>query len=108
METYAALLNLKVIVPSSKSNYVAVESDYWQNLLELRLSTIDVDETWYLSEYPDVAQAVKKGVVQSAAQHYYRSGYYEHRMPYQIEFDSEWYLKNYTDIAEAVRQGTFS
>jgi hypothetical protein len=107
METYAALLNLKVLVPSSTANYIAVESHYWRDLLEIRLASIDVDEAWYLTQYPDVATALKNGVVQSASQHYYSAGYYEHRMPYKIDVDSMWYLKTYVDINDAVRQGVF-
>jgi hypothetical protein len=107
LETYATLLNLKVIVPSSRASYVAVEKHYWQSAFEVRLSEIDVDETWYLAQNPDVASALEKRVIRDARQHYCQSGYFEHRMPYKIEVQPEWYMTQYPDVREAVKQGAF-
>ncbi len=108
METYATLLNLKVIVPSTKTNYVAVERHYWQNAFEAKLSEIEVDEEWYLLQYPDVALALANRVVGNARQHYCQSGYFEHRMPYKIEVQPEWYMAQYPDVRDAVKQGVFA
>ena len=108
LDTYASLLNLKIIVPSSKTNYVAIERFYWQGVFELRLSDVDIDEAWYLGQYPDVAAAIEKNVIKNARQHFCQSGYFEHRMPYRIDVDSEWYLATNPDVLEAVRKGTFS
>ena len=108
METYAALLNLKMIVPSSKTNYVAIEKHYWQGAFEIRLLEIDVDETWYIEHYPDVAAAIAKRTIRDARHHYCQSGYFEHRMPYQIEVLADWYLSQYPDVRDAVGQGVFS
>lgn len=38
-----------------------------------------VDEPWYLAQYPDVAEAVRKGALPSARHHFLRHGYAEGR-----------------------------
>ena len=108
VETYATLLNLKLVVPASKSNYVAVNRDFWISALSDRLSNIDLDEVWYCEKYKDVASAIEAGFVQSARQHYCESGYFEHRMPYAITVDPDWYLLHNEDVREAVSNRLFA
>jgi hypothetical protein len=42
---------------------------------------VTVDSEWYLTHYPEVADAVKKGMVESAQQHFDEHGYREGRKP---------------------------
>ena len=107
METYATLLNMKVVIPSSKTSYVATDRRFWQSLLALRVDDIDLDEVWYLQRYPDIADAIRKGVLKSARDHYIHVGYLEHRMPYPIDVDSAWYLAQYSDVKAAVLDKLF-
>jgi hypothetical protein len=106
-ETYATLLNKKLVVPSPKTPYVAVDRAFFIALLARRLGNIYVDETWYLDRFPDVREGIERGEFASAAEHYANVGFYEHRMPYEIEVDEDWYLENYPDIAIAVTKGIF-
>ena len=106
-ETYASLLNLKIIIPSSKSNYVAVEKSYWIASFFPRLAQIDLDQDWYLHRYPDVAAAIGSDMVADARQHYCESGYFEHRMPYRIDVDEAWYAAQYADVQAAVAKQVF-
>ena len=41
-----------------------------------------VDERWYMTQYPDVADSVRRGVLPSAQAHFDEDGYREGRMPY--------------------------
>jgi hypothetical protein len=68
---------------------------------------IHVDEPWYLAQSPDVKEAIERGEFESASDHFVKVGYYEHRMPYEIDVDESWYLDNYGDIAAAVEQKVF-
>lgn len=108
LETYATLLNLRKVLPSAKSNYVAVDRDFWVSILGRNISQIAFDAEWYLRRYPDVAEAVKLGVLRSALEHYCHSGYFEHRMPYFIEVESRWYLSAYPDIQPALNKNIFA
>ena len=108
VESYATLLNLKMVVPSSKSNYVAVDRDYWIYSFGSRIAEIDLDESWYLKRHPDVEAAIEKGLVSSAQQHYCESGYFEHRMPYQINVDEKWYIGQYEDVQTAIAKQHFT
>jgi 3-phytase/alkaline phosphatase D len=56
---------------------------------------------------PDIAEAIRSGIVENAKDHYITYGYYEHRMPYEIEVAEDWYLAQYPDVKEAVRKGLF-
>ena len=107
-DTYATLLNKKLVVPSAKTPYVAVDRTFFTHLLAHGVGGVHVDEAWYFERSPDVREAVERGDFASAADHYAKVGFYEHRMPYEIEVDEEWYLENYPDIAAAVEKGVFA
>jgi hypothetical protein len=108
VDTYATMLNRKLVIPSTKPHYVAVEKKYWTEFFGLRIAHIDIDEAWYLARYPDVAQAIEDKIVDSARQHYCQSGYFEHRMPYYIGVESDWYLTQYKDVKEAIDNKVFA
>jgi hypothetical protein len=106
-DTYATLINKKLVLPSQRTRYVAVDRDHFAVLLAPHVARIHVDEAWYLKQAPDVREAVERGEFRSAADHYVKVGYFEHRMPYLIEVDEHWYREAYPDIGEAVEQGVF-
>lgn len=100
--TYASLLNRKLLVPSARQPFVAVDVHFIVDLMMPMVEKVPVDVAWYLKTYPDVGTAIKKGVVADAVAHYCRFGYYEHRMPFEILVDEAWYLKEYPDVRDAV------
>ena len=100
-------MNLKLVIPSSKSNYVAVDRNFWIHAFGSRVAEIDVDEKWYLKKYQDVSSALSKRIIESARQHYTESGYFEHRMPHEISVDSQWYLAQYEDVGSAITQKVY-
>ncbi len=108
MEPLAALINRKLLIPSQRTNYIAVEMHYLSQALRDRVGKIYVDEVWYVNRYPDVLVAIKEGKISTVVEHYALYGYYEHRMPHFIEVDERWYLSEYEDINNAVRERIFS
>ncbi|MGV8840754.1 MAG: hypothetical protein ACWA6X_10675 [Bauldia sp.] len=106
--TFASLINGKVIVPSSRNDYWAVNKHFLSDLLAPRLGRIHVDQTWYLSRYPDVERAISAGTVADAAEHYRRFGFFEHRMPVPLTVQEDWYLQEYPDVGAAVRERVFT
>lgn len=62
------------------------------------------DESFYLNEYPDVAQQVASGRFNSGLQHFQAIGKFEQRDP-SVLFETEFYLSSYPDVARAVTQG---
>lgn len=74
-------------------------------MLRLILATVDVDETWYLHIYEDIAKAVHAGTVASARQHFIDDGYFEGRLPGPHAVDEAWYLRAYPDVADSIRRG---
>jgi hypothetical protein len=108
MESYAALINRKILLPSQKVNYIGVEMHFLAQALKKEVEKIYVDENWYLDKYLDIGAAVKAGKVKSACEHYQLFGFYEHRMPYEILVDEAWYLEQYVDIKRAVDAQTYS
>jgi hypothetical protein len=101
-ETYAALISRKVLVSSAATPYFAIEQHMFFRLMEIALECIDVDEDWYIARNSDVAEAVRNGSISSAAYHYRRFGFYEHRMPYAIEVAEAWYLQSYADVEDGL------
>lgn len=105
---YSTLTNEKIIVPSSSTPYFAVEQHFFFDCMKSIVGYIFVDEQWYLAHYDDVNNAIRDGKVASAKEHYTRFGYYEHRMPYQIDVDDSWYLETYPDVRQSISKRHFS
>ncbi|MBD1863355.1 MULTISPECIES: S-layer family protein [Trichocoleus] len=78
----------------------------------MSLSISDLfDESFYLVNNPDVAEAVRQGFFISGFEHFIQFGQFEvvnspSRNPSPL-FDEAFYLTNNPDVAEAVRQGFF-
>jgi hypothetical protein len=104
--SFASLINQGLVTGENDAHF-RVERNFLISLLAQRIAKIKFDETWYLSRYPDVRDAVKLGVVPSGHQHYVESGYFEHRMPAAILVNEKWYLQAYPDVAEAMRAGVY-
>jgi hypothetical protein len=108
MPAFGELVAGKIVVPSSNSNYFAVDQHLFYNLAALHLLKIDFDEAWYLEAYSDIPAAIAAGVVSSAHHHYVRYGYYEHRLPRKIVVDESWYLDVHKDVRDAIAQRHYS
>jgi hypothetical protein len=65
------------------------------------------DEHYYLTEYPNVAAAVKAGEFATGYDHYIEYGQYEGYSPSPY-WDESYYLQENPDVAAAVRAGTIS
>jgi hypothetical protein len=78
------------------------------DISRLFLRGVSVDEKWYLSEYPDVAEAIGNGAFKSAKHHFVENGYFEGRRPHSFEVDEEWYLLTYPDVADGVEAGNIA
>jgi len=101
-EAIKAFLNFAAV-----NGELTVSSTYsqFQNLVRTLLQGIEVDEAWYLSQYPDVADAIRKGIVTSAREHFLFDGYFEGRIPFLIEVDEAWYLEQNPGVAEFIARG---
>jgi hypothetical protein len=104
--SFAALKNQGLLAAEDGAHF-RVERNFLISLLAKRIANIKFDEAWYLARYPDVKEAVRRGVFSSGREHYMLSGYYEHRMPSSILVDEKWYLDAYPDVAEAMRAGIY-
>jgi hypothetical protein len=100
--TYASLLQKKMVIPSLKGNYIAIEKHFLINCLTSYLERVKFDETWYLHTYPDVKEAIAARIVADPKEHYTHFGFYEHRQPYRIPVDEPWYLAQYQDVQVAI------
>ncbi len=61
----------------------------------------NLDEQFYLTAYPDVADAIRRRKIRSACDHYLKFGRYEGRFP---AFNEASYLSKNPDVADAVRR----
>ena len=69
------------------------------------LQVVRFDETWYLSAYPDIQAAVEKGEFNSGLHHYEVLGYFEGRLPFEIDVDEEYYSQQNPDVRRAITTG---
>lgn len=100
-------ISLKRLAPSMRisGDTVLMSINDLRKMVQLIAERIAVDESWYLSQYKDVATAVQKGAIPSAAAHYRTTGFNEGRLPVPPEIDDRWYLKTYPDVAKAIQMG---
>ncbi len=80
----------------------------YENLIQMlrrMIVGIQVDEQWYLTRYPDIAEAIQKGIVSSPQAHFVNDGYFEGRMPFEIKVDERYYLRENSGVADYVRKG---
>jgi len=84
---------------------VSCSFDDFVAMVRRMIAGIEVDENWYLERYPDIADAIEKGIVASAQEHFVNDGYFEGRRPFPIRVNERWYLMNNTGVADYVRQG---
>lgn len=100
------VLNSYLTISSVKGELMVTCS--YENLIQLlrrAIVGIEVDEQWYLKRYPDIAEAIDKGLVQSARLHFISDGYFEGRLPFPINVEERYYLAQNAGIAEYVRKG---
>ncbi len=74
--------------------------------IKLMLRGVPVDEQWYLTQNPDVAEAISKGLYRSAKHHFVEDGYFEGRTPCEFKVDEKWYSQTYQDVAEGIKAGS--
>lgn len=84
---------------------VSCSYDDFITMVRRMIAGIEVDEKWYLEQYPDIAAAIEQGIVTSAQEHFVNDGYFEGRRPFPIRVNERWYLMNNTGVADYVRQG---
>jgi hypothetical protein len=90
------------VVKVNGKNKINVHYDDFIEVVKLLLRGVAFDENWYLSTYPDVAEAVAIGVFMSGRHHFIETGYFEGRRPHDFEIDEKWYLETYPDVAEGI------
>lgn len=105
---YGSLLGRKMVVPSTRTGYIAVDQFLFFELMARRLVDVPVDDAWYLATYPDIREAIATGAVSNAAHHYARFGYFEHRMPRNIVVDPVWYIEAHPDVGEAIARKIYN
>jgi hypothetical protein len=79
-----------------------------QGLVRILLSVVEVDEDFYLSRNPDVADGIRNGSIRSAREHFVDHGYFEGRLPYRIEVNEKWYLETHSDLLESLSGGAYA
>ena len=104
-----ALPFIKILMPSLKlqDGEAICNADDFRKLVGLALGLVAVDETWYLSHYPEVKAAIASGGTPSATQHYREWGFLEGRLPSAPAVDERWYTMTYPDVGEAITAGRF-
>ena len=97
---------IDVEVDQTQPQTMKISVDLFRHLLSVALQSRAVfDEAFYLARYPDVAQAISDGLIHSGAQHYYRAGYFEGRLPAKIPVDERYYVNEQPDIVEGLKSG---
>jgi hypothetical protein len=104
-ETIKSLVNLTTTRGRTR---VDMTYEDLQKMIRTLLSVVEVDEAFYLTRNPDVADGIRTGAIRSAREHFLDHGYFEGRLPYRIEVDEQWYLETHADVAETLHRGEYA
>lgn len=86
-------------------NTVSVSSSFLRLLISELLLRQSFNEVEYRKANPDVDLACESGEINSAHEHYARTGYFEGRSLGDAAVDAQWYLAAYPDLAIAKQNG---
>ncbi len=84
---------------------ISISYNEFINIVKKLLIGVVVEEEWYMTRYPDIADAIRAGAMRSARDHFVEHGYIEGRLPGPIVVDEQWYLEQNPDVAAAGRRG---
>ena len=84
---------------------VAVDVRLLRAVLQAVAARLPFDEAFYLTTYPDVAEAHRQGAIADPHQHYIERGFFEGRLGIAPEVDEAFYTARYKDVAKAVARG---
>lgn len=105
---YARLTLAQKVREEQYGREIVVAKDLFYDLMSEILKAVPLDESFYLKNNPDVSEAVAKGKIASAREHFVRFGYFEDRMPRRILVDPDYYVAANPDVAEAIAGGALS
>lgn len=88
--------------------HVNVTYENFIGILRTMIRGIEVDEEWYVRTYEDIGDAIRKGIVKSARQHFIDDGYFEGRLPFAMPIDEKWYLTENPDVAQSIDKGVIT
>jgi len=92
---------------ANDSKMVTISREMFHDLLVCALrQKNEFDEKFYLTMYPDIRDAIRKRKIESGAEHYFKSGYFEGRIPKKFSVDEKFYLANNPDVAAGIKKGT--
>jgi hypothetical protein len=95
----------KLEIRAREGAVVVLSHEKLRALVRGFLELVQVDEEWYRSTYPDVAEGIANGTVPSAKDHFIHDGYFEGRLPHDVEIDDVWYYETYPDVAANFKAG---
>lgn len=95
----------KLEIRAREGAVVVLTHEKLQALMRVFLELVAVDEQWYKASYPDVAEGIASGLVPSAKEHFVSNGYFEGRLPHDVEVDEAWYYEAYPDVAANFKAG---
>lgn len=71
-------------------------------LLRPFLAQVRFDLDYYRRANPDLAEAEARGELRDLHEHYLEFGYFENRLPCEVEVDGAFYAKEYADVAAGI------
>jgi hypothetical protein len=90
------------------TDVVEVPKPMFELMLRLLLEQMEFDTEDYLRRNGDVAQAISRGRVGNARQHFINKGFFEGRVGGCPVVDENWYLSVNPDVASEISRGAIA
>jgi hypothetical protein len=95
----------KLDIKQNKAGLVVMPYSKLEEFVRFLLPLVSVDEEWYKATYPDVAAGIASGNIPTAKEHFVMHGYFEGRLPHDVQVDEKWYLASNPDVAAGLKTG---
>jgi len=96
------------IVPARGTLYAEMEREDFLGMVRIILRNVSVDERWYLTAYPAVAQDIEALGCGTVTEHYATTGYFKGWLPVDLDVDADWYVARYAHVRNGLAAGVAS
>jgi hypothetical protein len=101
IEPFSVLQRSKSII-RLESERALLSRSFMVELMRPALASIRFDADFYRRTYKDLAEAERNGVITDLHEHYINFGFFESRVPSEVEVDGSFYAREYPDVAAAI------
>ncbi len=106
VKPFALMMRDGTIRPEEDGARVSISRALLLTFFRPILMRVQFDEEYYRRTNPDLARAEATGLIGNLHEHYLDFGYFEDRLPCEVEVDAAFYTREYPDVGAGILERT--